>query len=457
MGTYFKKLTLDGVDDYVSTPYHTSLNSANYTSFEMWFEPDGMTDPSYPARRVVGGGSPDFCWSIGLNAYAGNPRCVQFWVSQNGTTWDKYWVQTTTSVAATGLHHLVFTCALGQPVIYINGSALSGWLKVTDHAMTALAVSSTDLEVGKYGKFAADLYQYNLWGGTAVLSPADVAARYAAGPVADPAAYTPASGCSLVSAWNRNTSLTYPTIPDNVGSNDAVMVNMTSGDIVDSAYEVAPYSVTCPDRHTLVLTFDAPIENPSDNLFAFLVVPDATETPVTVVSAEISDSALVATLHMETGMSPGGAYTVDLDGLLDATGSPVVTTGALPFSVPSDDVEERAEWEHGLLRVITRAAGQEAQNTYGRLATLSRNDYDYGDRHLFVESTLGWPERGAFFLDGKRFFYRGTDVGACKLLNVKADFPDLDTIPYGSLVLLDASAVPEADFALLWPVGSFTP
>ena len=220
---------------------------------------------------------------------------------------------------------------------------------------------------------------------------------------------------------------------------------------------VAPYSPASPDRYTAVLTFLLPIGPDSATLDAFIILPATTETPVSVTVVDVSVSALVVTLTVETGMTPGGIYDTDLDGLLDAVGVPIVSAVTIPFTVPSDDVEERAEWEHGLLRVLTRAAGQETQKTYGRLATLSRLDYDYGDAHLFVESTLGWPERGAFFLDGERFRYRGTDDGACKLLNVKADFPDLDTIPYGSLVLLDASVVPEADFALTWPVGSFTP
>ena len=223
------------------------------------------------------------------------------------------------------------------------------------------------------------------------------------------------------------------------------------------AYEplISPFVASCPDRHTAVLTFDDPMADPADNLDSFSVVVDSIETDVSVTWAILSDSQIIVTLHLETGMSPGGTYAISIDGVLDALGAPVIWGAPVPVVVPADDVLERAEWNHGLLRVITRACAQNIQEVLGRLATISREDYVEGSEHLLVESTIGWPDRGAFFVDGRRFRYRGVGDSGCKLMHVKADFPEMTAISRRSLVILDHTAVPEDDFELLWPVGSF--
>jgi len=53
------------------------------------------------------------------------------------------------------------------------------------------------------------------------------------------------SGANVVASWLWNTSLTYPTIPDNVGSSDGTMTDMTSADIVDSPWEYVAPSISC--------------------------------------------------------------------------------------------------------------------------------------------------------------------------------------------------------------------
>ena len=75
---------------------------------------------------------------------------------------------------------------------------------------------------------------------TNVLSAADFASLWGSGTPIDPTTFTPASGAVLNSPWLWNDLLTYPTIPDNTGSNDGTMTNMDSGDIVDSSFVYTP-------------------------------------------------------------------------------------------------------------------------------------------------------------------------------------------------------------------------
>ena len=207
---------------------------------------------------------------------------------------------------------------------------------------------------------------------------------------------------------------------------------------------------TALDRHEVQLSFDDAVSDPAETPWAFAIGPDASGVDVVVADAVLTSTVLV-TVHIETGMSPGEAYTITMDGFVDANGDAIV--GFDSFVVPADNVVDRAEWPHGILEALTRAFGQEMQETGGRLTTISTFDYSENDTDLYVESVLGWPTRGAFFVNGRRFRFRGIGDDGRRILNVLADFSQETAIPRRSLVVLDFTSVEPDDF-VAWNLGA---
>ena len=197
------------------------------------------------------------------------------------------------------------------------------------------------------------------------------------------------------------------------------------------------------DRHTLRLGFDGLIAAVVPEMWRFVITPNTTTnpTPVEAVSGEYVGTAALLDLQVETGMSPGEDYSLSLDDVPDALGANV-TGGPIVFTTPSDLVEERAEWSHGLLRAMTRAFAEEIQYLRGRLATITTADFSPGtEEHLYVESTLGWPLAAALFVDGKRFRYKDVNDSGRRFMWLKGDQVWEDSIAAGAEVVLDVAAI----------------
>jgi len=195
------------------------------------------------------------------------------------------------------------------------------------------------------------------------------------------------------------------------------------------------------DRNTVLLGFDDAVSDPSETPWVFVFTPAGDGLPVVATRAELLSSVAVE-VHVEQGLS-GTAYTVTPTGFLDANG--VAVEGSSVMAALEDNVPVRAEWDHGVLRALTRACAQECQRFAGRLATLTRFNYTEGDEDLYVESTLAWPPYGALFAGGRRFRFKAVGEDASRLRYVKEDVSLVDGIPERTLVVLDESAIPPDD------------
>jgi hypothetical protein len=93
-----------------------------------------------------------------------------------------------------------------------------------------------------------------------------------------------------------------------------------------------------------------------------------------------------------------------------------------------NEAELRAEFPLGGLRALTLALGQEIQSINGRPETALRGSASELDSTLAVESTLGFPDEGAVFVEGRAWTYTSkTDTlfaGAAPLYILGKGHPD---------------------------------
>lgn len=89
------------------------------------------------------------------------------------------------------------------------------------------------------------------------------------------------------------------------------------------------------------------------------------------------------------------------------------------------------------IAIFTKAIGEMFQNFYGRPSTATTAELTHGDTTISLESTIGFPESGAVFIEGIRFTYTGKTVTT--LTGVAADHFFLDPMPTLRKVVLDVA------------------
>lgn len=112
------------------------------------------------------------------------------------------------------------------------------------------------------------------------------------------------------------------------------------------------------------------------------------------------------------------------------------TTGPRALSL-----ERTTRPPHGPLEALTRSFGQNAQQLAGRPVTRLGADWTPGDVTVTLESALGWPTSGAFWLAGVRWTYEGINTTTGTLSDVWPSSRQFVTIAEGQEVVCDASAV----------------
>ena len=166
-------------------------------------------------------------------------------------------------------------------------------------------------------------------------------------------------------------------------------------------------SASAPTLNKIVVGFN----QANDSITASDVVPSnwtisvagnvTTTQPVTAIGCipGTVSGGYAASLFVATQMTPGGQYNIVFGG--------VTKTITAPNVAPSLGVE----WNHGLLRSITRAFAEEMQYIAGSPTTLLVQPLAFGDTSVFVESTLGFPDTGEFFVRDRSYGYTAkTDV-----------------------------------------------
>jgi len=149
-------------------------------------------------------------------------------------------------------------------------------------------------------------------------------------------------------------------------------------------------------------------------------------------------SSTTVYLDLSPGLSPGSQYTVDNPYVKDS-GSNFASPSSGQFTVSASLYEAIEGYPLGMLESVTLAFGEQCQETHGTPVTTLVRDFESDDTTMFLDSCLGFPERGAVFLQGVRYTYLSRTDGA--LVDVEADDLVLVTRASGLEVAVDARSV----------------
>tara|TARA_Y100001963_G_C6656108_1_gene388126 strand:+ start:492 stop:839 length:348 start_codon:yes stop_codon:yes gene_type:complete len=112
----------------------------------------------------------------------------------------------------------------------------------------------------------------------------------------------------------------------------------------------------------------------------------------------------------------------------------------MKFQVPVGlDTLEAEKFPMGMLRALTLAFGEESQYTHGKPVTKLVKPIKSGDTIALVESTLAFPDKGAFFVGARRFTYKGKTDGS--FVEVTPDIPMYYAVNYNQKVVCDVDAI----------------
>lgn len=73
-----------------------------------------------------------------------------------------------------------------------------------------------------------------------------------------------------------------------------------------------------------------------------------------------------------------------------------------------------SEWSHKMLDALTECFGEAVQRFSGKPQTLVVSNFKNSDTAIFVETTIGFPNKGRLFIDGKTYTYTSKDAMSFK-------------------------------------------
>tara|TARA_Y100000361_G_scaffold119809_1_gene111351 strand:- start:922 stop:1641 length:720 start_codon:yes stop_codon:yes gene_type:complete len=205
-----KSIDFDGVDDMI--PLASSVNMGQAGSLSFWFKRNGGTGV------IMGEPSYTFKYLLYINGNTITIRCGANYRSFTSTA-------SKTALNTTDWVHIVFTRDVSATdlKLYVDGALTE--TKTTFNSNDFLLGGIGGVPTMTFGGIACNIDEVSCY--DAVLDATAVSNIYNSGTPTD------LTGTSNLIAWYRNgDGDTFPTINDNVGSNNGTMTNMVSGDIV---------------------------------------------------------------------------------------------------------------------------------------------------------------------------------------------------------------------------------
>ena len=151
----------------------------------------------------------------------------------------------------------------------------------------------------------------------------------------------------------------------------------------------------------------------------------------------VQRTGAVCKVFFSPTLSPDSKYRIYVT---TTTGGTATAANAL-FQVPSLSKPLGDEWSHGVLRVWTRAVAQAIQEFSGVPSTISTQDLHTHETALYVESTLGFPDKGYVYLGSERYRYTSKGPSSFRGLSMEKSTARLRTLRRRQVVYLDTASV----------------
>jgi len=227
-----KSLAFDGVDDYVDISTTATLSGKAIVSISVWIKPDNLTGSN---ERIFDENTSTSGYTrFGLER--DTDKIQMKWRDSANDPSGSAGTLTTGSVLTAGVwtHILaIYDSSSNEQKIYIDGSLSTS----SSVSISALGTSRTyGINIGRspyyLNYFQSAIDELAMW--DVALGSTEVTELYTNGPIdlnTDTGNYTSSSDLQV---WYRmgDKVTSFPTIPDQVGSNDGTATNMDIGDIV---------------------------------------------------------------------------------------------------------------------------------------------------------------------------------------------------------------------------------
>lgn len=137
----------------------------------------------------------------------------------------------------------------------------------------------------------------------------------------------------------------------------------------------------------------------------WLLTPPGGALPA-VVTVAVPETASKVNLVVGPALTAGATYTLKAVSAKDSNGNVLPPQdNTIQFMAPA--VAGVVKDSGGLLSVVTRMFGEAVQDLAGRALTRLVAGFGEDDAIAYVETTLGFPNKGAFFVNGRRYTYTG--------------------------------------------------
>jgi len=222
-----KSLRFDGALDYVDAGNVLGFERTDSFSISLWFRRDNYNTTEFLISKQDSTSN-----SRGYTILIpSNDNRLTVVIRNNTASSGRLIVDSTVEINDITWHHMVMTydgsSTVGGITLYLDGSDVTG---VTSGTLSSTILNSANFNIGaKNGSntFQGNIDEVSIF--DSELSSSDVTSIYNSGEPNDVSILS-----NIVSFFRMGDNDTYPTVSDNVGSNDGTMINMTSSDIVSN-------------------------------------------------------------------------------------------------------------------------------------------------------------------------------------------------------------------------------
>lgn len=223
-------INFDGGNDFVVIPDDATLNFGSSFTLSAWVKAPAQTFGVVISHWQD---NSNRSWWLG-SSNGSNQSLAQISLSGDGSTINKDY-RSSLTVFDSLWHHVAFTWGSSTLKIYVDGVEDTGVATLSDTAMTTIFNSTADPLIGAQRasggtpnfNFEGNVDEVSLW--SVALSASEISEIYNS---KSPSVLTDHSQSAALVSWYRmGDGDTFPTLTDNVGSNNGTMTNMVEADI----------------------------------------------------------------------------------------------------------------------------------------------------------------------------------------------------------------------------------